>query len=270
MTNEAGTEILERVADVLLILAGVGDGDFESRLKTDLPADHPMSRLFEGVNDMIGALDAQRRRSGTHQKELEEKITLIEHQREAIRELSTPIIEVWQGALCLPVVGVMDTARSAEMTEALLGTIVSTKASCAIIDITGIQVMDTATADHFLRMARSVRLLGSECVLTGINPSIALTMQTMGVNLSDIVTFRSLRDALQRYVRWSSAAAEDLLADDEIDEDDDGERIADAGGFLDEDDDELEGEAMSGGPTRAAGPARRRGVSAASRWGTER
>jgi rsbT co-antagonist protein RsbR len=200
MEIEISADVLERIADVLLVLAGIGSGDYRSRLKKDLPEDHPMMQLYEGVNQMIDSLDQEQRRSAAYQKELEEKLATIEQQREAIRELSTPIIEVWDDVLCLPVVGVMDSVRSAEMTEALLAAIVEKKAGCAIIDITGIQVMDTATADHFLRMARSVRLLGSECVLTGINPSIALTMQTMGVNLSDIVTLRSLRDALQRYV----------------------------------------------------------------------
>jgi rsbT co-antagonist protein RsbR len=193
-------DVLNRLADILLVLAGVGSGDYEARLTKDLHDEHPFMRLYDGVNQMISSLAAEQARNASYQQDLEEKLATIEQQREAIRELSTPIIEVWDDVLCLPIVGVMDSVRSAEMTEALLGAIVEKRAGCAIIDITGIQVMDTATADHFLRMARSVRLLGSECVITGINPAIALTMQTMGVGLSDIVTLRSLRDALQRYV----------------------------------------------------------------------
>ena len=86
------------------------------------------------------------------------------------------------------------------MTEALLTAIVEKKARCAIIDITGIQIMDTGTADHFLRMAKAVRLLGSNCVLTGIHPNIAQTIVHMGVELSDVTTHRTLRNALQSYV----------------------------------------------------------------------
>lgn len=198
--NPEVAQILERIADVLLVLAGVGSGDYAARLKSDLPSGHPMTLLYEGVNEMIESLANEQQRSAAYQKELEEKLAMIEAQREAIRELSTPIIEVWAGVLCLPVVGVMDSTRSAQMTESLLGAIVEKRAACAIIDITGIQIMDTATADHFLRMARAIRLLGATCVITGINPSIALTMQTMGVNMSDVTTLRSLRDALQRYV----------------------------------------------------------------------
>jgi rsbT co-antagonist protein RsbR len=121
-------------------------------------------------------------------------------QRNAIRELSTPIMEVWEGVLCLPVVGELDGQRSDEMTEELLAAIVTRRAKCAIIDITGIQVMDTGTADHFLRMAKAVRLLGASCMLTGVNPGIANTIVHMGVDLSDIATHRSLRDALRHFV----------------------------------------------------------------------
>jgi rsbT co-antagonist protein RsbR len=192
--------MLERIADVLLILAGVGSGDYESRLESDLPEDHPLTTLYDGINEMIGSLAAERQRSAEYQKDLEEKLATIEMQREAIRELSTPIIEVWEGVLCLPVVGVLDSTRSAEMTEALLTAIVEKKARCAIIDITGIQIMDTATADHFLRMARAVRLLGSICLLTGINPAIAQTITHMGMDLSGIVTHRTMQNALQRFV----------------------------------------------------------------------
>jgi len=102
---------------------------------------------------------------------------------------------------------VMDTARSAEMTSALLTTIVEKGSKYAIIDITGIDVMDTRTVDHFIRMAKAIRLLGAECALTGLNPHIAQTVVHMGLDLSDIVTHRSLRDALFRYVSGAGASS---------------------------------------------------------------
>ena len=193
-------QMLERIADILLVVADVGGGDYETRLKSDLPEDHPLSTLYDGINQMIDSLAAEQQRSAAYQQELEEKLATIEDQRAAIRELSTPIIEVWEGVLCLPVVGVLDSTRSAEMTEALLSAIVAKKAECAIIDVTGIQVMDTGTADHFLRMTRAVRLLGADCLLTGINPAIAQTIIHMGVDLSGVVTHRTMRNALQAYV----------------------------------------------------------------------
>ena len=198
--DDLNATMLERIADILLVVADVGAGDYTTRLRSDLPADHPVATLYEGINQMIVSLQEEQRQSNEYRKELEEKLATIELQRAAIRELSTPIIEVWEGVLCLPVVGVLDSTRSAEMTEALLTAIVDKKARCAIIDITGIQVMDTGTADHFLRMAKAVRLLGSNCVLTGVHPNIAQTIVHMGVDLSDVLTHRTLRNALQHYV----------------------------------------------------------------------
>ena len=140
-------------------------------------------------------------------RDLEAKLETIEMQQAAIRELSTPIIEVWNGVLCLPVVGIVDSQRSAEMTETLLETIVSKQARMAIVDITGIDVMDTKTADHFIKMAKAVRLLGAECILSGINPSIAQTLTHIGVDLTGVRTMRNLRDALQFHLRETQQIA---------------------------------------------------------------
>jgi len=192
-------EILDKIADVLMTLSEVSMGIYR-RLDTDLPPSHPVGALFHGVNEMIEALQREKQSNANYQRELEEKLQTIERQRSSIRELSTPIIEIWDRILCLPIVGVMDTTRSAEMTDALLKSVVDRAARCAIIDITGIDVMDTGTADHFVRMAKSVKLLGATCVLTGINPHIARTLVQMDVQLTGITTFRSLRTALQHYI----------------------------------------------------------------------
>jgi rsbT co-antagonist protein RsbR len=148
-----------------------------------------------------------RMRAENANRELEAKLETIEMQQAAIRELSTPIIEVWSGVLCLPVVGVVDSQRSAEMTETLLEMIVSKQARTAIVDITGIDVMDTKTADHFIKMARAVRLLGAECVISGINPGIAQTLTHIGVDLTGVKTMRNLRDALQFHLRETEQLA---------------------------------------------------------------
>jgi rsbT co-antagonist protein RsbR len=140
-------------------------------------------------------------------RDLESKLETIEMQQAAIRELSSPIIEVWAGVLCLPVVGIVDSQRSAEMTEALLDTIVAKQARTAIVDITGIDVMDTKTADHFVKMAKAIRLLGANCILTGINPGIAQTLTHIGVDLTGIRTLRNLRDALQEHLKSLDPAA---------------------------------------------------------------
>jgi rsbT co-antagonist protein RsbR len=198
-----GGELVEHVADALLVLANVGYGDLDSQVEVDLDPDTPLGALFEGINVMIESLRAERDRSQSYRAELEEKLATIEQQRAAIRELSTPVIEVWEGVLCLPIVGIVDSARAAQMTDVLLQQIVDKRTRCAIVDITGIDAMDTRTVDHFVRMARAVRLLGAECVLTGVSQSIAHTVVHMGIDFRDVVTHRSLREALQAYVTAS-------------------------------------------------------------------
>jgi rsbT co-antagonist protein RsbR len=199
-TIESEQQILESVADALLALSNVGYGDYTTRLELQEGDTSPLASLYAGINDMIAALGAEQEKARSYQQDLEGKLATIERQRIAIQELSTPIMEVWDGVLCVPVVGLMDTARSSEMTNTLLRAVVDKGAKCAIIDITGIDVMDTRTVDHFVRMAKAVRLLGSECVLTGMNPHIAQTCVHMGLDLSNVITHRNLRDALQQYV----------------------------------------------------------------------
>jgi rsbT co-antagonist protein RsbR len=197
-------QIRERVAEALLTLSAVGFGDTSVQLRVDVKSRHPLEAAFASINELIMAFAAEHEQSGAFRRELEAHLDVIDRQRAAIQELSTPIIELWEGVLCLPVVGVLDTVRSTEMTGVLLQAIVDKKARFAIIDITGIEVMDTRTVDHFMRMARAVRLLGAECALTGINPHIAQTVVQMGLDLADIVTHRSLRDALSHYVNAHS------------------------------------------------------------------
>jgi rsbT co-antagonist protein RsbR len=209
LSDDELDEIRESVADALLVLSNVALGDCSAQLEVDLHGSNPLSFLFGAINELISAVGTEQEQSGAFRKELEEKLATVEQQRSAIRSLSTPIIEVWRGVLCLPVVGVMDTARSAEMTGALLQTIVEKGTKYAIIDITGIDVMDTRTVDHFIRMAKAIRLLGAECALTGLNPHIAQTIVHMGLDLSDIVTHRSLRDALHRYVSQAARAVQE-------------------------------------------------------------
>jgi len=199
-------DLRDRVVDALIALTAVGFSDHGVELRMDFKARHPFNSVFASLNELIAAFGAEQEQSRAFRVELEDKLTVVEKQRLAIRELSTPIIELWEGVICLPVVGVMDTARSAEMTNALLQAIVEKKTRYAIVDITGIEVMDTRTVDHFMRMAKSIHLLGAECALTGISRHIAQTVVHMGLDLNDIITHRSLRDALAFYVRRQAQA----------------------------------------------------------------
>lgn len=137
-------------------------------------------------------------------RELEDKIRLIEDQRSIITQLSTPILEVWDGILCLPVVGMVDAARASAMTDKLLDGVVRKQARGVIVDLTGIDVIDTKTVDHLIKMAKEIKLLGAIPVITGISPGIAQTLTQIGVDLTGIQTLRSLQDGLRVFLRFSS------------------------------------------------------------------
>lgn len=189
------------LADVLMALSEIASGRPSIRIESDRSDDHPFGALVAGLNETFAVLDEAKERTVRAQKELEEKVETIDRQNDAIRDLSTPVMQVWDGVLCLPVVGVIDTVRSSEMTDAVLNAIVEHSSRFVIIDITGIEVMDTRTADHFMRMARAVQLLGSECALSGVSPAIAQTLVHLGTTLGSIQTHRTLRDALRYCVK---------------------------------------------------------------------
>ncbi|UQA59456.1 STAS domain-containing protein [Polyangium aurulentum] len=133
--------------------------------------------------------------------ELVAKLELIERQQEVIRNLETPIIQVWDRVLTLPMIGVVDSGRAARLMDALLSAITRMQARFAILDMTGVDVVDTATANHLIAMVRAVRLLGSEGIITGIRPEVAQTVVSLGLDLSTIVTLASLRDGLSLAIR---------------------------------------------------------------------
>src|SRR6201996_7111805 len=126
------------------------------------------------------------------QKSREEVI--VRQQRE-IAELSTPVVKLWDGILALPLIGTLDSARTQVVMENLLQTIVDTEASIAIIDITGVPTVDTLTAQHLLKTVAAARLMGADCLISGIRPQIAQTMVHLGVELN-VISKASLADAL--------------------------------------------------------------------------
>jgi rsbT co-antagonist protein RsbR len=190
-------DALSTIGDVLQSVEG---GDLSARIALAIPENDPLGVLAACINRMTDLLSERREETLAIQRQLEGQIETIEKQRVAIRELSTPIIEVWGGVLCAPIVGVLDSVRASDLTSALLHSVVRTKASLAIIDITGIEAMDTQATDYFLRMARAVRLLGSECALSGVHPNVARTIVHMGIELAGIDSYRTLRDALHHHV----------------------------------------------------------------------
>ncbi|HEV7731976.1 MAG TPA: STAS domain-containing protein [Candidatus Binatia bacterium] len=120
---------------------------------------------------------------------------VILRQQEEMIELSTPVVELWTGIVALPLIGTLDSARTQVVMENLLEKIVSTGASIAIIDITGVPTVDTLVAQHLLKTVAAARLMGAECIISGIRPQIAQTIVHLGVDLSDVITKGSLADA---------------------------------------------------------------------------
>jgi rsbT co-antagonist protein RsbR len=128
--------------------------------------------------------------------ELEAKLALIERQQEVIRNLETPIIQVWDHVVTLPMVGIVDSRRAARVMDDLLSSISRSQARFAILDLTGVDVVDTSTASHMLSIISAVRLLGAEGIITGIRPNVAQTVVSLGVDLSRVITLATLRDGL--------------------------------------------------------------------------
>lgn len=190
---------------IVNIVRQLEDGDLSAQLELPYPASEPIGALAARVNSLLKALSARRQETITYQRELEAQIATIEQQQQAIAELSTPIIEVWRGVLCVPIVGVFDSRRAADLTSTLLNAVADKKAPYVIVDITGIDAMDTRATDHFLRMARAVRLLGASCVISGVSPSVAQTITHMGVQLEGLRSYRTLGTALAAYVRAQRA-----------------------------------------------------------------
>jgi rsbT co-antagonist protein RsbR len=120
----------------------------------------------------------------------------IEQQRATISELLTPVIEVWDGILALPIVGSVDTARAQEMTETLLERIVATGSEIVLLDITGVPVVDTAVARHLLETVSAARLLGADVFIVGLSSRTAMTLVQLGIDLSHITTRATLAKGL--------------------------------------------------------------------------
>jgi rsbT co-antagonist protein RsbR len=124
---------------------------------------------------------------------------LIADQAEQLLELSTPVVKLWEGVVAVPLVGTLDSARAQVVMERLLQTLVDTGSPYAIIDITGVMAVDTQVAQHILKTVVAARLMGAECIISGIRPQIAQTIVALGIEFGDIATKASLADAL-RYV----------------------------------------------------------------------
>ena len=152
-------------------------------------------RLGEMLWDLTMLLD----KLGLYTTEVyqESREGVISRQQQELMELSTPVVQLWDEVLALPLIGTLDSARTQVVMENLLQRVVETGARIAIIDITGVPTVDTLVAQHLMKTVAATRLMGADCIISGIRPQIAQTIVHLGVNLNDIVTKATLADAFQ-------------------------------------------------------------------------
>jgi rsbT co-antagonist protein RsbR len=131
---------------------------------------------------------------------------LIMRQQQELLELSTPVVKLWDGILALPIIGTLDSARTQVVMESLLQAVVATNSRYAIIDITGVPTVDTLVAQHLLKTITAARLMGAECIISGVRPQIAQTIVHLGINLEDVITKAKLSDAFALALQRSGRA----------------------------------------------------------------
>lgn len=172
--------------------------------------DKSVRALLQVVAEMF-AVTLERQRAEESLREVvaqqESMRDVIERQESAIETLSTPIIQVWNNVLVLPIVGSVDRHRASEITEKLLRAIVETKSRYAIVELTGVDQVDTGTAQHLIAMLQTIELLGAQGVVAGVQPQVAQTASSLGIELSSVQVHRDLQDALRWCIRELRAAS---------------------------------------------------------------
>jgi rsbT co-antagonist protein RsbR len=153
-------------------------------------ADEPLSTIWTAT-ELIDGLGLF-----TTEAYLRSREEVIRRQQDELIELSTPVVKLWQGVVALPLIGTLDSARTQVVMESLLQRIVETDSAIAIIDITGVPTVDTMVAQHLLKAVTAARLMGADCIISGIRPQIAQTIVHLGLDLSEVTTKSSLADAV--------------------------------------------------------------------------
>lgn len=187
----------------IVSLASIGEyavalGHFEAQCEDDLGMLEEGMRVF--ISELQSGHEAREQATAALElarAELEQKLTLIEDQRREIHALSTPILDVWDDVLAVPLVGALSHARALEITEKLLQRVVESRTRWTLLDLTGVEQVDEATADHLVKLARAVKLVGGRCVVTGVSPATAHAFVSLGQGLGDLRCLPTLRDGLR-------------------------------------------------------------------------
>jgi rsbT co-antagonist protein RsbR len=211
---------MQRVIDAVALAS---TGEVELALKQLEAVEHDtFGMIEEALRVFLAELSATMQQKtqalvalAASKRELEHQLDTIQRQECAIRELSVPIIDIWRGILTLPLVGLFDSMRAVEVTERLLVrvaddsdvewvildltgvTVIDSDVEWVILDLTGVTVIDSMTAQHLVKLAQAVQLLGARCVLTGLGGHVAETLVAIGVTLDELNPMRSLREGLK-------------------------------------------------------------------------
>ncbi|MCA9689989.1 MAG: STAS domain-containing protein [Nannocystaceae bacterium] len=194
-------DVLEQLANAMMTISCVEFGDYEVRVDITLGERHPFTQLLHGINEMIEWLAVARQQREAYLAQLRET------QRAALLELSSPIIEVMDGVLCMPVIGAVDPERGARMTEALLARVAAAPVRRVVIDVTAIKDLDGVVVRQLVLMIQATRLLGTECVVSGLNPRLAQLVVEAELELPDIELYQTLKDAIQPLTGASARSA---------------------------------------------------------------
>ncbi|WP_437275295.1 STAS domain-containing protein [Sorangium sp. So ce375] len=194
---------MQRVIDAVALAS---TGEVELALKQLEAVEHDtFGMIEEALRVFLAELSATMQQKtqalvalAASKRELEHQLDTIQRQECAIRELSVPIIDIWRGILTLPLVGLFDSVRAVEVTERLLVRVADdSDVEWVILDLTGVTVIDSMTAQHLVKLAQAVQLLGARCVLTGLGGHVAETLVAIGVTLDELNPMRSLREGLK-------------------------------------------------------------------------
>jgi rsbT co-antagonist protein RsbR len=182
---------------LLAALGTISGGNLKATLPEVDPAKPSLAALTAGIGAVIEAWRAAERKARRAKRDLESKLATIETQAAAIRELSTPVLEIWDDILLVPVVGVLDKRFGREIVDTLLPAITKAQATHVIFDVTGVDVVDQDTAAQLLKLVRASNLLGASSVLTGIQPGVAEMFARIGADFGGVQTLGTLREGLR-------------------------------------------------------------------------
>jgi len=205
------TDDNDKVQVVLEVLLRLASADLDARVPAST-SNAPLDLVAAAVNMLAEELSAVMAAEAKLRVDLEQEVRqrqaevealaraqeLVARQNEAIRALSTPVMEVWAGILVLPLIGLIDQARGEQLMDQLLSAIVRTGAQVAILDITGVPEVDTSVADQLQRAMAAAKLLGTQTIMTGVSPENAQTMVRLDIDLSQVHAERSLAAGLRR------------------------------------------------------------------------